>query len=119
MIEKYYTPEQLEELRQRAETVGPGRMREVENEWPELMAAVGSEMAKGTDPADERVQVLARRWVGLISEFTGGNPGIEKSLGNLYQNESTVHGMQTGPMREMGEYIQKALAVNKEPNQPK
>ncbi len=115
MVEKYYTPEQLEELKERRQTLGEERIRQVEAEWPELMAQVRAEMDKGTDPADERVQELARRWMGLINEFTGGNPGIEQSLRTMYRQESTVHGMETAPMREMGEYVSKALAASKNP----
>jgi DNA-binding transcriptional MerR regulator len=109
-VEKYYTPEQLDELRKRAGVVGEERMRQVGGEWAELMAAVRAEMDQGTDPASEPVQRLAQKWQSLINEFTGGNPGIERSLRNLYQNESTVHGMDTAPMRELGDYIGKALA---------
>ncbi len=114
MYEKYYTPEQLEELKQRRETVGEERIREVEAEWPRLMEEVRVEMERGTDPADPRVQELARRWMGLVAEFTGGDPGIERSLRNLYQGEQEVHGMQTGPMREMGEYVGRAFAASKQ-----
>jgi MerR family transcriptional regulator, thiopeptide resistance regulator len=112
MFEKYYTPEHLEELRQRREAVGEDCIREVEAEWPRLMAEVRAEMDKGTDPADGRVQELARRWSGLVNEFTGGNPGIAKALKTMYQQEPVVHGMETAPMREMGEYISRALAAS-------
>ncbi len=108
-VEKYYTPEQLEELRKRREAIGDERIHQVEAEWPELMALVRTEMAKGTDPSSETVKQLAQRWQSLIREFTGGNPGIEQSLRNLYQNESTVHDMDTASMREMGQYIAKAM----------
>jgi DNA-binding transcriptional MerR regulator len=111
MFEKYYTPEQLEELSQRREQLGEDRMREVQDEWPKLMDEVRAEMERGTDPADERVQALALRWAGLVREFTGGNPGIERSLGNLYQNESTVHGMDVAGMRPLMEYVQRAQAA--------
>jgi DNA-binding transcriptional MerR regulator len=111
MFEKYYTPEQLEELRLRRETMGEDRMREVQEEWPRLMDEVRAEMERGTDPADERMQALARRWSALLREFTGGNPGIERSLGNLYQNESSVHGMDAGGMRPLMEYVQRAQAA--------
>jgi DNA-binding transcriptional MerR regulator len=113
MFEKYYTPEQLEELKARREAIGDERIRQVEGEWQELMAQVRAEMDRGTDPADERVQQLARRWMGLVQEFTGGNPGIEKSLGRMYKEEPVVHGMDVGPMREMMGYVQKALAAGK------
>lgn len=109
MFEKYYTPEQLAQLEQRAQTVGQERIREVEAEWPRLMEEVRVEMEKGTAPSDPRVQELARRWRDLVAEFTGGDAGIERSLGKMYQSEEQVHGMQTGPMREMGAYIQRAM----------
>jgi len=107
-VEKYYTPEQLEELRQRRETIGDERIREVEAEWPQLMAQVRAEMDKGTDPTSETVRRLATRWLDLVNEFTGGNPEIEKSLRRMYQEESAIHGMDTSEMREMAEYISKA-----------
>jgi hypothetical protein len=113
MIEKYYTPEQLEQLKQRAETVGAERIREVEAEWPRLMAQVKAEMDKGTDPASEVVQQLARRWEGLVNEFTGGDPGIFQSLKAMWETEPTIHGMDTRPVREMRAYIDRALAAAK------
>ena len=109
MFEKYYTPEQLKELEERARKVGPERIKAVEAEWPKLMEEVRTEMALGTDPADPRVQALARRWQGLIEEFTGGNPGISASLKKMYDSEATVVGMEVGPMREMGAFIQRSL----------
>jgi DNA-binding transcriptional MerR regulator len=114
MFEKYYTPEQLKELEERRQTVGEERIRQVEAEWPQLIAEVRSEMGKGTDPADERVQRLAERWMALVQEFTGGDPQIEKSLRTMYQQEPTVAGMDTGPMREMGEYISRAAASKRQ-----
>ena len=113
MIEKYYTPEQLEQLKQRAGTVSAERIREVEAEWPRLMAQVKAEMDKGTDPSSEVVQQLARRWEGLVNEFTGGDPGIFQSLKAMWETEPTIHGMDTGPVREMRAYIDRALAAAK------
>jgi MerR family transcriptional regulator, thiopeptide resistance regulator len=69
-------------------------------------------MEAGTDPAEERVQLLARRWMELVQEFTGGDPGIERSLGNMWRQEESIHGMETGPMRELGEYVFRALAAS-------
>src|SRR5262249_10504052 len=108
-----YTPEQLEQLKQRAGTVGAERIREVEAEWPRLMAQVKAEMDKGTDPASEVVQQLARRWEGLVNEFTGGDPGIFQSLKAMWETEPTIHGMDRGPVREMRAYIDGALAAAK------
>jgi len=110
MFEKYYTPEQLKELEERRQTLGDEKIRQSEVEWQELIEQVCAEMEKGTDPADERVQTLAQRWMGLVNAFTGGNPGIEKALGNMWTQEKSIHGIETAPMRQMGEYISRALA---------
>lgn len=113
MFEKYYTPEQLDWLKQRRETVGEERIREVEAEWPKLMAEVRAEMDKGSDPASPPVQALARRWSALVQEFTAGDPGIEKSLQSMYQQEQNIAGMDVEAMRPLMEYMGKALAAMK------
>jgi MerR family transcriptional regulator, thiopeptide resistance regulator len=113
-IEKYYTPEQLEYLEQRRNEVGEERIREVEAEWPDLMEQVRAEMEAGTDPSEERVQALARRWMGLVREFTGGDQGIERSLNNMWSREENVHGIDTSETRELGEYVSRALAASGE-----
>ncbi len=115
MVEKYYTPEQLAQLEERRRTVGEERIRQVEAEWPELIEQIRAEMERGADPADPRVQALARRWMALVREFTGGDPGITKSLSAMWQQETTIHGMETAPMREMMAYIGKATAASKNP----
>jgi DNA-binding transcriptional MerR regulator len=111
MFEKYYTPEQMAELSARRETVGEERIQQVQAEWPVLIAEVQAEMDRGTDPADPRVRELARRWQGLVNEFTGGNPGIAKAVQSMYEQEDEIHGMKTAHMRPMMEYVGKAMAA--------
>jgi DNA-binding transcriptional MerR regulator len=114
MTTKYYTPEQMEQLKQRREMLGEDHIRQAEAEWPELIAKVQAEMDRGTDPADERVQQLARRWMELVREFTGGNPGIEKSMGNMWKEETNVHGFDTANMRKLMGYVGQAMAAGKQ-----
>jgi len=116
MLDKYYTPEQREELEQRRQALGDERIRRAEDEWKELMEQVQAEMDKGTNPADERVQQLARRWTGLVREFTGGSPGIEKSVARVWSEETNVAGIDTANMRRMMEYIGKAQTAAKAPS---
>lgn len=111
-IERHYTTEQLEQLDRRGQDLGEDRIREVEAEWPRLIARVEAEMEAGTDPADERVQQLARRWTELVEEFTGGDPGIRQSLGNVWQEEGIVGGTNTAHMREMMNYVGRAGAAS-------
>jgi len=112
-LERYYTPEQLEALERRRQELGEERIRAAEAEWAGLIEKVRAEMEAGTDPADERVQRLAKRWMELVGEFTGGDPGIEGSVRNMWQQEETIHGIDTGQMREMMEYVSRAMAASK------
>jgi len=111
VIEKYYTPEQLEQLKARAEAVGRERIEEVQRQWPVLIADVKAALESGLDPADPKAQDLARAWFGLVNEFTGGDPGITRSLKNMYENESQVRGTDVAPLRPLVEYVNKAAAA--------
>lgn len=113
MYETYYTPEQMEYLARRKAIVGEARIKEVEAEWPILMAEVRAAMDAGVDPSSEPARALARRWMGLVEEFTGGDPGITKSVEKLYTNETTVHGLDTAPMKAMMAFINKAREAEK------
>jgi DNA-binding transcriptional MerR regulator len=114
MIESYYTPEQLEALKARGEQLGPERIQQSQREWADLIAQVRSEMEKGTDPAAPEVQAMARRWRDLVEQFTGGDPGIERSLGRLWKEQGDTlvaqHGTEYDP-RGVYEYIGRAMAV--------
>lgn len=116
MIENYYTPEQMEYLKKRKEQVGDERIQQVQQEWPELIAEVRAEMQKGTAPTAPEVLGLARRWQGLIDEFTGGDAGIERSVGRLWKDQGdnlvATHGTQYDS-HDVFEYISQALAALK------
>jgi DNA-binding transcriptional MerR regulator len=113
-LDRYYSPEQLEYLEERRREVGEERIREAEAEWAELIERVRAEMEAGTDASSERVQALARRSMELVNEFTGGDPGIERSLSNMWQQEENIHGIDTREMREMMAYVSEALAASNE-----
>ena len=112
MYEKYFTAAQLEQIKERGRRLGPERIRQVEGEWPQLIEQVRAEMQKGTDPTSKIVQGLAQRWTALVHEFTGGDAGIARSVGVLYQQEPTVSG-RVGIAAAIFEYISKAVAASK------
>jgi len=107
-MEKYYTPEQIREIKERGAKLGDAHIKEVEAEWPRLIARVREEMEKGTDPTSDTVRALAKRWGELVHEFTGGNPGIEQSLGKMYREEPSAR-ERTGIDQKMFEYIGRAV----------
>jgi MerR family transcriptional regulator, thiopeptide resistance regulator len=87
MHRRYYTPEQLEQLEQRRQTLGEDKIREVEAEWAEIFATLKTEMDEGTDPADPKLRPIGERSRELLKMFTGGDPGIESSLKRMYETE--------------------------------
>src|SRR6516225_11879113 len=107
MYEKYYTKEQLETLKKRADALGEDKIQAAEAEWPKLIASVRAEMEKGTDPKDPRVQALVNRWNELVLEFTGGDPGVTQSLKNLYRGEPQFAAQQQLD-GALFEYVRKA-----------
>jgi len=86
-FEKHYTPEQLEKLARRRESVGDERIAEVQEEWGTVFAGFAKAMEDGLDPGSDEVKMLARKSAALIEEFTGGDPGITRSLSKMYRAE--------------------------------
>ncbi len=82
----------------------------------EEVARLQPEIDRGTDPTKEPVLTLARQWQGLIREFTGGDPGIERSLRRMntdHPEHLERHGFDLDAT--MMEYVGKAVQVLKEP----
>ena len=80
----------MDQIQARGRTIGPDRIREVEAEWPVLIADMRREMEAGTSPSSPRVQALAAKWGSLVREFTGGSAEISAGLREMYQKEESV-----------------------------
>jgi MerR family transcriptional regulator, thiopeptide resistance regulator len=96
MHQRYYSPEQLQQLEQRRRSLGDDAIGDVEREWGEIFATLRAEMKAGTDPADPRLRPIAERGRELLAMFTGGDPGIKQSLNEMWQHEDPAelsHGM--------------------------
>ncbi len=126
MIQKYYTEEQLQFLAQRRQTVGNDRIQEVQNEWNVIFEGFRSAMDRNLDPTDAEVQRLVTQSNALIAEFTGNNPGVQKSLQTMYAKEGAPkvlrpHGAPLDP--KLWDYMQQARAsaesASAEPGNPK
>jgi DNA-binding transcriptional MerR regulator len=114
MIEKYYTPEQLELLKNRREEGGPAMEEAIQKGpqmWADFHTDLKAAMDAGMEPSSVQGQELARRWYALVSGFTGGDPGLFNSLRKMYENEDKVAGMDVKAMRPGQEWIAKAAAA--------
>ena len=95
---RYYSDEQLETLAKRRASIGDDGMAEAQGEWSRLFEEFGRAMDAGLPPDDPAVGALADRAAALVEGFTGGDPGIARSLSTLYETEGgpsvmAKHGM--------------------------
>ena len=89
MIEKYFTDEQMEELAERREKLGEDSFAKANKEWTDLYRELRILMDKSLKPNSEEVQKIAKRGNDLVDAFTGGDPGIFKSLERMYEKEGS------------------------------
>jgi DNA-binding transcriptional MerR regulator len=87
MFEKYYTPEQLQQLEQRRQELGEDAIKAVEQEWREIYAKLAVLRERGVEPGAPEAQAVGDRAGELIQMFTGGDQGITESLRRMYEQE--------------------------------
>jgi DNA-binding transcriptional MerR regulator len=95
-FEKYYSPEQLAELKKRADTMGPEKMQKASADWAALIAKVKDAVAVKMDPKSSEARALADEWHGLIQAFSGGNQAVEQNASKMYSENpdmATRYGM--------------------------
>jgi len=109
MHEKYFSKEQLAELKVREQSLGEDKMKNYQNDWTDLMEKVRAEAKKGTDPSSAYVQELAVKWNSLVKAFSGGNKAIEVQLGSMYRNEPAMRD-KAGMDPEVYEYVAKMMS---------
>jgi DNA-binding transcriptional MerR regulator len=110
-MEKYFTTEQLEVLRQRRSGIPEQRIKEVQDAWAEIIPAVQRAMDAGVDPGSPEILEIARRWRDLVNEFTGGDAAIKSAVMTMYKHEGEALREKVGPVPtpEMFVYIGAAL----------
>ena len=112
--EKYFTPEQMAELKRREQEVGPHEIEAVQRSWEEIIPQVRVAMASGADPASPEVQALAARWMELVQQFTQGNAELADSAGKYWQESGDSIRRQhpnSSPDPDMFAFIAKAEAA--------
>lgn len=115
-METYFTPEQLDLIRERREEIGGEQLRRKQQEWAELIALIRGEMERGTDPGDAKVQALARRWQDLVDFTTGGDPEMARSIKRHWEEQGDAIVAQHGAeydSRPVWGYMDRALAFAK------
>jgi DNA-binding transcriptional MerR regulator len=111
MAEKYYSPEQLEQLSQRREALGDEALRKAEADWAQLIDEAEGLRASGAAPTDPRAAALADRWAALVAQFTGGDQGIHDSLNRMYETEGVERASRGSVSPEVFAWMGEAVAA--------
>jgi DNA-binding transcriptional MerR regulator len=110
-MHRYYTPEQLEELDRRRDELGEEGMAAAQSAWADLISELEAARSAGTDPHAPSVQALAARWSDMVTQFTGGDPGIAESLKRMYREEGAERASRGALSPELMEYVRQASAA--------
>ena len=116
MIEKYYTPEQMEYFRKQHEADPEGtaeRARQGQADWAKLIADLKTEMEQGTDPADPKMRAYEQRRQALVNAFSGGDKTIEENLKRMWTEQGDKLCAQYGIDPKVMEYMHKVIEEQK------
>jgi DNA-binding transcriptional MerR regulator len=107
-VEKYFTPEQLEELKQRSDALGEAGMQKSQEDWQLLIAEVKQLVADGVPASDPRARSAADRWMGMVEAFTGGNPEIASNLQRVWEDSEEIQNVEIREVRALYDYVEAA-----------
>jgi DNA-binding transcriptional MerR regulator len=111
MIEKLYTPEQMQQFQQVGQAVGPDEMAAVQEEWTALLAEVRA--SQHLDPASAPAQELGRRWEALTERTMRGYaafPELKEAIAENYRKGS-FEGETRAPQAADFEFIGRVKAA--------
>jgi DNA-binding transcriptional MerR regulator len=111
---QYYSPEAAEKIEARRPLWSPELQARIEKDWLDLFADVEVNLDK--DPAGPEAQALADRWMGLVGQFTGGDPQIAEGMTKLYADRENWPGEFKQQMQPFGnprvwEYMDRVKAA--------
>lgn len=128
-VNKYFTPEQLEEMKKLSEqsyseearqklTSRMGEWTEADQQrasaqWAEVTQGIIRLSAANADPASPEAQQVAKLYSDLIAGFTEGDPEIAKGLNKYWQNHEALpedrKPMPSPYSKEQPEWLEKAV----------
>jgi MerR family transcriptional regulator, thiopeptide resistance regulator len=111
MIEKLYTPEQMQQFEDAAKQVGPDEIRAVEDAWTDLLAAVRAR--RDLDPAHPEAQALLTRWEALQERTMQGYkafPELKQAIADNYK-AGRFEGLDRAPQAADFAFIERVKAA--------
>lgn len=115
-VEKYYTPEQREQIKKRGEEADWDEIERLQKEWSQILEEAEAAMKAGTPAADPKARQLARRYQKLgrwfAAGFTGGDKSLEESLNRVWAEKGDHLHQAYGKGPEVNQYLIQALEAD-------
>lgn len=106
--EKYFSKQQLDTMESSYENADKQFLKHTEQEFEALIMEIRLEKDKGTSPADEKVQHLAKKWNDIVNVFSEGDMAFRKQA-ERFHAENPGNELQHGIDGELYQFINKAL----------
>ncbi len=113
LMERYYTPEQMQQFQELGEKVGQDEIKAIETAWTELMAEVRANL--DLDPASPEARALADRWDAMYERTMApyeAYPELKSAIGKNYE-QGSFEGHDRDPQKADFDFIERAKAARK------
>ncbi len=111
MMEKMYTPEQIQQFAEVGKQVGPDEIQAVQEAWTALLAEVRAN--HDLDPASPQAQALGQRWEELTQRTMRGYqnfPALKQAIADNYQ-QGRFEGHSQAPQAADFAFIERVKAA--------
>ncbi|MDQ3779571.1 MAG: MerR family transcriptional regulator [Chloroflexota bacterium] len=111
LMERYYTPQQMQQFHELGEQVGQAEIKAIETAWTELMAEVRAN--SHLDPASPEARALADRWDALYERTMApyeAYPDLKAAIGTKYE-EGVFAGHDHAPQAAEFDFIERVKAA--------
>lgn len=112
-VEKYYTPEQMQQFQELGDRIGPETIRSVEERWTALLAEVREK--RHLDPTSDEARDLADRWNALTAEtmaYYDETPALKTAIKENY-DKGAFENQPGAPGSEDFAFIQRVNEARK------
>jgi DNA-binding transcriptional MerR regulator len=103
MFEKYFSPEELQQLPLHADP-------HVQPRWDALVGEVQAAMDRGVRPGDAEADALALGWMVMIGEGTGNNPEFLLRLRTINEQEPQAR-QRSGISEALERFVEESLVA--------
>ncbi|HYT89568.1 MAG TPA: MerR family transcriptional regulator [Gemmataceae bacterium] len=111
MVEKYYTPEQMQQFQEAGKLVGPEEIQAVQDAWAALLPEIQAN--RDLDPASPQAQALAQRWDELTERTMRGYqafPELKQAIADNYK-QGRFEGFSGAPQVADFAFIERVKAA--------